>query len=334
MNSSYIIPQAQMASAVMSGLRGESFQDGLANSFRTLWQDVGGEGNFVMNSLVPSIQNYDPKTKGPISTKVSKLDNAVDRLGWFANETFTPGVAREYERATSKVKPQPAAQTAMRQFGIRVNDTTIEDGARFKLNAVKDNLTSLSSDYSYQKYKKQGADLEQEYQRLNKDYRDNSALLIKHAKNYRTLGKSEDEVIAMMRENGLGPSKVLTAIDGQVTDLPRVDRKSITQRFEELPGTTDAEKMKEIGKIAKTDPFLAKSLATKLKENMKIKMLKISERDKAVMALGADDGTRAEYIWGQMKQSPDPDSVYKNYLSKGLIDAQVDQQIRSYRNAK
>ncbi len=225
-------------------------------------------------------------------------------------------------------------QTVLRQAGIRVNDTTIEDGARFRIKKVKDSLTALSKDYSYQRYKKQGQDLEPEYQRINEDYKANSAMLAKHAKNYRTLGFSEDKVLKLLRENGIGPAKALAAIDGEVTDLPKIPRRSITDEYESLPGTTEQEKMKAITEVSKADPFLAKSLATKLREEAKIKMLKIDERDKAVMSLGSDDGTRAAYIFKQMQKSQDPDGVCRNFLKKGLIDAQVQQQLQSLKNAK
>lgn len=334
MNSSYLVPHAQLIAPFMAGLEGRNFKDAAGRFAETLVEDLGGEGNFVLNALVPAIQNYDPKTKEPISKKVNPQDSRIDRLGWFAKEAFTPGIAREIDRATSKVKLQPTQQTVLRQAGIRVNDTTIEDGARFRLNKVKDSLTALSKDYSYQRYKKQGQDLDAEYQRINKDYRDNSALLAKHAKNYRTLGFSEDKILQLMRDNGIGPAKALAAIDGEVLDLPRTPRKSITEMYETLPGATEQEKMKAITEVSKTDPFLAKSLATKLREEAKIKMLKISERDKAVMGLGADDGTRAGYIFSQMQKSQDPDGVYKNYLKKGLIDAQVNQQLQALKNAK
>jgi len=334
MNSSYLVPQAQLIAPFMAGLEGRNFKDAASRFAETLVEDLGGEGNFVLNALVPAIQNYNPKTKEPISKKVSAQDSRMDRLGWFADETFTPGIAREFERATSKTRLQPMQQTVLRQAGIRVNDTTIEDGARFRIKKVKDSLTALSKDYSYQRYKKQGQDLEPEYQRINEDYKANSAMLAKHAKNYRTLGFSEDKVLKLLRENGIGPAKALAAIDGEVTDLPKIPRRSITDEYESLPGTTEQEKMKAITEVSKADPFLAKSLATKLREEAKIKMLKIDERDKAVMSLGSDDGTRAAYIFKQMQKSQDPDGVCRNFLKKGLIDAQVQQQLQSLKNAK
>lgn len=333
-NASYIAPQAQMLAPLFAGLRGESFKDGMLKASEAIWEEVGGEGNFVMNSLVPAVQNYDPETGRQISKKVDRLASITDRAGWFANETFQPGFQREWNRATSELKPQPKTQTALRQAGIRVNDTTIEDGVRFRFNAIKENLTALSSDYSYQKYKKTGQDLEQEYQKLNQDYRDNAAMLTKHAKNLRTLGKTEDEIIRLMRDNGIGAEKALESIDGRVIDMPKVPRMSITEQYENLPGVTEKEKLDAIMKISKEDPFLAKSLASKHKEMVKTRMLKISERDKAVMALGSDDGTRAAYIWRKMQESPDPDGVYKDFLKKGLIDGQVYSQINSYRNIK
>ena len=326
-NTSYIIPHAQMAAPFVAAMQEEDFRSALLKGVETFAEDVGGEGNFLMNALVPAIQNYDPKTGKPISKKVDKIDNMIERAGWFAEDTWTPGIAREIERATSEVRGQPLKQTVMRQAGIRLNDTTIEDGARFKINGINENLTSLASDLSYVRNKKTGAELDSEYQRINAVYRENIAQLSKHAQNYKILGMSEDQVIKMMRDNGVGSKITLAAIDGRVVDLPKDPRVSITDRYEALTGTPQ-EKEKQIREIGKTEPFIAKSLAEKHKQILIDSRLKISERDKAIRSLGANDGTRAEYIWNQMQESSSPDGTLRQYMKKGLVNAEVLHQIR------
>lgn len=326
-NSSYIIPHAQMAAPFVAAYEEQDFKSAVLKGIQTFNEDVAGEGNFLMNALVPAVQNYNPKTGRPISKEVDKIDDIIERTGWFAEETWTPGIAREIERATSETKPQPASQTVMRQVGIRVNDITVEDGARFKINGIKENLTALSSDLSYMRNKKTGDELESEYQKLNQTYKDNVGELAKHAKNYKTLGMSEDQVIRMMRNNGVGAKIALAAMDGEIVDLPKTPRVSITERYEALTGTRE-EKERQIREIAKTEPFIAKSLVEKHKEVLIDDRLNISERDKAIRSLGSEDGTRAEYIWQQMQKSSDPDGLLRQYTQRKLVTPEVLYQIR------
>lgn len=331
-NVSYIVPHAQMAAPFVAAFGEEDFKSALLKGVETFSEDVGGEGNFLMNALVPAIQNYNPKTGDPISKKVDKIDNMLERTQWFAEDTWTPGIMREIERATSETKPQPMEQTIMRQAGIRLNDTTIEDGARFKINDLKKNLTSLSGDYSYQRNKKVGPELDEEYQRINETYKENVQQLSKHAQNYKILGLSEDQVIKLMRDNGIGANMALSAMDGEVIDLPKTPRLSITEKYEQLAGSR-TEKENQIREIAKTEPFIAKSLVEKHKQVLIDDRLNISERDKAIRALGADDGTRAEYIWRQMQKSPDPDGTLQQYAQRKLVTPQVMYQIRLLRQS-
>ena len=326
MNTSYLVPHAQMAAPFLSALREEDPKQAITKGLATWLEDVGGEGNFFINALVPAIQNYDPKTSQPISKSTNQVENALERSGWFAGTLWTPGFKREFDRATSETDPQSIKQTALRQAGLRWNNTTIEDGARFKINAVKENLASLASDYSYARYKKVGDDLAQEYQSINKNYRDNVQLLGKHASNYRTLGKTNDEIIRMFRDNGIGAATALAAVDGEVLDLPQFKSQSTTEIYESLPAGRK-EKEKAIREYSKKDPFRGKALIEKHKQVLRDDALNISERDKAIRSLGADDGTRARYIFKKMKESSNPDALLRDYIKRRLVNQEVLQQI-------
>lgn len=333
MNTSYLVPHAQMAAPFLAALREEDPKEALSKGLSTWWEDVGGEGNFVINALVPAIQNYDPKTAQPISKAVTDTENRLERAGWLASTMWTPGFKREFDRATSEVKPQSIEQTAARQAGLRWNKTTIEDGARFKINAVKENLASLSSDYSYARFHKTGDALQQDYAKINKNYRDNVQLLGQHAANYRALGKSDDEIIRMFRDNGIGAQTALAAIDGEIIDLPQIKNQSVTELYESLPADR-REKEKAIRELGKTDPFRAKALVEKHKQILKDSKLNISERDKAIRSLGADDGTRARYIWRKMQQSSNPDALLRDYVKRRLVNQEVLQQINALKRTQ
>lgn len=328
-NPSYLVPAAQLATPFMAAMNGESFEDAVMKGFSSLYGSVSGEGNFIMNALVPAIQNKDLKTGRAISAETDAIDSIIERSGWFVDETFTPGVVREFNKATSTTEPQSVNQTAMRQFGLRVNKTTIDKGASFKIKEVVNSLSSLSSDMSSARFKISGEELENEYQRLNGIYRRNQEELIKHASNYQKLGLSQNEVIRLLRGNNIGAKNALAVIDGEVLDMQKAPRESITDIYDELQG----DKVNAIREIAKKKPALAKSLAEKHKELTRNQRLNIDEKDKAVLSLGATDGSRAEYILKQMRKSNDPNGVLREFKRRRLVTAAVMDYINQAQNA-
>jgi hypothetical protein len=328
-NPSYLVPAAQLATPFMAAMNGESFEDAVIKGFSSLYGSVSGEGNFIMNALVPAIQNKDLKTGRAISAETDAIDSIIERSGWFVDETFTPGVVREFNKATSPTEPQSVNQTAMRQFGLRVNKTSIDKGASFKIKEVVNSLSSLSSDMSSARFKISGEELENEYQRLNGIYRRNQEELIKHASNYQKLGLSQNEVIRLLRGNNIGAKNALAVIDGEVLDMQKAPRESITDIYDELQG----DKVNAIREIAKKKPALAKSLAEKHKELTRNQRLNIDEKDKAVLSLGATDGSRAEYILKQMRKSNDPNGVLREFKRRRLVTAAVMDYINQAQNA-
>ena len=179
------------------------------------------------------------------------------------------------------------------------------------------------------RFKISGEELENEYQRLNGVYRRNQEELIKHASNYQKLGLSQNEVIRLLRDNNIGVKNALAVIDGEVLDMPKAPRESITDIYEELSG----DKVKAIREIAKKKPALAKSLADKHKELTRNQRLNIDEKDKAVLSLGATDGSRAEYILKQMRKSNDPNGVLREFKRRRLVTAAVMDYIDQAQNA-
>jgi hypothetical protein len=57
------------------------------------------------------------------------------------------------------------------------------------------------------------------------------------------------------------------------------------------------------------------------------------EKDKAVLSLGATDGSRAEYILKQMRKSNDPNGVLREFKRRRLVTAAVMDYINQAQNA-
>lgn len=325
-NASYLIPHAQMAGVITSAMRGEDFQEAASNALGTMIEDIGGEGNFMMNAIVPAVQNYVPGKEEKISKATGRIENISERFGWFVDEAFMPGLFREVKKATSETDPQPASQTALRQAGIRINDTTINEGAGFKIRSAENDLRSIARDYGRAKYRLTGDELNAAYDELNGAYQENFQRLIGHAQGYKTLGMGESEVIKLLKDNGISGRNALLAIDGKMAELPRANRDTPTSRWEAMEGKSMEAKRTEIRQI--DDKAMRDSLLRKWDQVRSMERRGISERDKVVMSLGVSDGTRAEYIYERMRQSESPEQVLQNYRQKRIATKEVVRQIR------
>lgn len=325
-NASYMIPHAQMGGVVMSAFRGEGFGQAATEALETLLADIGGEGNFVMNAMVPALQNLRLGKEEKISKKTDPFANRLERLGWFVHEEFMPGLFREIKKATDQVDIQPAQQTALRQAGIRINDTTIEEGASFKLSSAKTDLQSIRRDYARAQFREAGSDLQSTYNQLNQTYKDNFSKLVMHAENYRTLGLSEGEVIKMFRDSGISGKDALLAIDGVVPDMPSANRDTPTSRWENMAGLSESQKREQIRNIE--DKNMRDSLMRKMKREKELERRGVSERERVILSLGVNDGERANFIYKEMTASDNPENVLRNYVRKRIATDDVVRQIR------
>lgn len=320
-NVSYMIPHAQMAGVVTSALRGESMQQAVGNSVSTLFEDVGGELPFVMQSLVPAVGNYIPGKGEPISTDPSKLNRAVDQAQWFAQDAFMPGVVREMDKA---LKDQPLSQTALRQAGIRINDTTIEEGVGYKLRQAKDYLKAQRTKYNRDVFG--GMTPQAAYDANNEGYRLNFENLITYASDLKTLGKTEDEIINIFKDNGLSGRDTLMAIDGKVSDLRVGKRDTPSARWEEMSDLNYREKLSTIRSTE--DRSMRDTLMQKLKKEKEYQRRGLSERDQVILSLGVSDGERASYIYDRMKDSANPYAYLMDLRQKRIATKNVLRQIR------
>jgi len=327
-NTSYLVPHMQAAAPFLSAMRGESFADAAKKFTATAGEDLLGEGSFVMNSLSQALNNHSYNTGKQISVSPDGVQKASDISSWFVKDLFEPGVVREIEKA----RTNPTGVTAARQLGFRANSSTIEDGFRYKAGPVRIALNGLKADASFTTRRlEQGKisedDFQSEYARLNESFRQNHAVLNHHVANLKVLGKSEDEIIKMLRDNGLGAETALFATSGIIEDLPARKGMSIAERHEEMLALPDGERMEKIVGMAKEDPDVAKQIMQREKEYRRDRALKISERDKAIRSLSVTDGKRAKFIVTEMQNSTDPMGVILRYRKKGLLTPEVERDI-------
>lgn len=320
-NATYLVPQMQVIAPFMSAFRGESISDALSKMSETAGDGVLENGGFMFKGVSQALANYDNEAQQKITTDPTLYGKIVDQAAWAGKELFEPGFVRE----SKKAQENPLAVTAMRMGGIRVNATTEEKGFGFRLREVQSDLDTVKDQLATARYRdtdKTGRllnkeELGAEYETmLNPLYKSHQEQLIKHVKNMRVLGYDNDAIMKMMAKNKVPNLEALNAIDGIVEDLPIVDRKTISDTYENLikqPGDI----YNKILDVAKTDKDSAKALANYHKQQARDKILNISERDNAIRKL--DDQKQADFIYGEIKRSDSPEALLNQYAKKRVV---------------
>jgi hypothetical protein len=246
----------------------------------------------------------------------------VDQVSWASKELFQPGFVREAKKA----QENPLSLTAMRMGGIRVNATTEEKGFGFRLREVQSKLDTVKDQLAtarYRDFDKIGRllnkeELESTYATtLNPLYKNHQQELNKHVGNMRILGYDNDSIIRMMAKSKIPNIEVINAIDGNVEDLPIIDRTTTSKTYEDLikqPGDI----YKKIMDVANTDRDLAKALAEYHKKQTRDKILNISERDNALRNL--DTMQQSDFIYKELKRSDNPDALLNQYVKKRVVN--------------
>ena len=317
-NSSYIVPHMQIIGPFLSAARGESMQDAFGKFSETFIQDAAGEGSFPFIVAGQALANHSYKTGAPISYDPAMTGKVADISQFFVKELFEPGVMREIEKS----RVQPISTTVARQAGIRINETTIADGFRFKANRAKQALNGISENVAYQRGKLERNQIGQgefsaRFAEQDNEFKKQEQELIKHTQNLRTLGKTDDEIINMMKDSGIGSSKILNAIEGRSVGISITPKDTTLDKYESLTGRTNREKELEISKMFKSDPVVARKLLDYHKQILKDDILDIKPRDKLVRALPIPE--RARYIFDRMNESESPDGVFMQFYKKGVI---------------
>jgi hypothetical protein len=337
-NPSYVVPNAVGLSALDAGLKGQPLEgvvDMLTNEFV-------GEGSFLLRSTVAAVFNVDPKNRKKISAEVDRYKNTVDRVKFAIADAFEPGFARELRKFQEAGRGQGELTTGdvyRRQIGVRLNSFDVKESAMFSVKENVDNSRLESSRYSSARdySKKSKEEIDQIYQQANSSHRANMQEIIKKVNSLRNLDLSQDEIIEILGADGarLGNAAILDTLRGTVSNLPLVKRKTPTSIWDEqLAPLSPREQEREISRIAKIDPQLATGLANILRSNRSAGAKGINSIDRLYMGLGVGDGTRAEYIYQQMKESPNPNALLTEFKRKGIVTQQVAKQIEQRQMAE
>jgi hypothetical protein len=300
--------------------------------------ELVGEGSFVGRSLYSSLFNVDPKTKKPISYQTDKAKNISERIVFGLTDAFMPGVGREVEKLGKAMRGEGKLSTEdvlKRQVGVRVNDFTVEDGAKMKVRGVVDNVKLAAADYNAARDFRQLAptQLEVVYQNANNARTDALNKIGRHVSNMRTLGMDDEKIVTILKDTGLAAKDILGVLSGQIDPLPREKKITATDVYSEIAALPAKEQLSAISEYAKTDTAMYRSLMDKYREESRLKARGVSTFDRLVMSLGVDDGERATYINRSTQGMTEGEkSMYLNSLrQKKILTPKVENQMNVYR---
>jgi len=334
MNPSYMVPHTVALSAFEAGLSGQPFDSVL--SFAA--DELVGEGSFVGRALYASLFNVDPKTRKPVSYQTDKAKNISERIAFGLEDAFMPGVGREVEKLGKAMRGEGKLSTEdvlKRQVGVRVNDFTVEDGAKMKVRKVADNVKFATADYNSARDNRQlaPAQLEVVYQNANNARTDALNKIGRHVSNMRTLGVDDEKIVTILKDTGLAAKDILGVLSGQIDPLPREKKITATDVYSEIAALPAKEQLSAISEYAKTDTAMYRSLMDKYREESRLKARGVSTFDRLVMSLGVDDGERATYINRSTQGMTEGEkSMYLNSLrQKKILTPKVENQMNVYR---
>jgi hypothetical protein len=334
MNPSYMVPHAVALSAFEAGLSGSPFESVL--SFAA--DELVGEGSFVGRSVYASLFNEDPRTKKPISYQTDKAKNVSERIAFALTDAFTPGFGREMEKFGKAMRGEGKLSTEdvlKRQVGVRVNDFTVEDGAKMKVRNVVENVKFATADYNAARDYRQLApnQLEVVYQNANNARIDALNKIGRHVSNMKTLGVNDDKIVTILKDSGLAAKDILGVLTGQIEVLPRQKKITATDIYSEISALPAKEQLSAISEYAKSDMTMYKNLMEKYREESRLKARGVSTFDRLVMSLGIDDGERAAYINRSTQGMTQAEkTIYLNSLrQKKILTSKVENQMNVYR---
>lgn len=306
-NLSYQIPHAQLIGIVASAMKGETMEEAFGKLASATYDEIGGEGTFVMQNMMAALANVDFETRKAISDDPNKFISAMKRMGFFTKETFSVGEWREIKKAMEN----PASQTLLRHGGIRINNTTIDKGASFRVRKVGEQIRGLNSRLASAR---RNGSIGQ-FQRGVQTHQALFQEVAKHGRNLQTLGKTSDEAIATLVNSGISRKMAVGAVDGVY----------IAPEFEKQQGIGDiVDELDSLGKDEKITALKGMDVITRRKvlKQMQVQARRKdwTERDKYVYGLGSTSGERANHVLQGMSNVRDPKVYLRSLYRKKVIN--------------
>ena len=204
-NVGYQIPAAELGEVSRAALRGDNAFEAVGNAMVSLFSKLQGNGlgqTINLSLITEAFTNVDLQSGDPI-LEDEGFEYAMNMAKRYSYEAFTPSFAKRASRGElfeGNTKTKTLVDLAL---GLRRKYTTVEKGAFFKMRAINDDIGLIKRRYrSYTNeaiggkvtINGQEVSVSDAYARESEKYAKEMAEVIKHVRNYKTLGVSSETI--------------------------------------------------------------------------------------------------------------------------------------------
>jgi hypothetical protein len=178
--------------------------------------------------------------------------------------------------------------------------------------------------------KKTPADIEKEYRKSSEQYERAFRDSVQRVQDFRTTGRTDAEIVTMLKDAGMGSQEILSAMQGVFVPLSREVPTMASELYEQLlVGRTPKEQIAELRELGKVDPVMARSVRNLMVGDKRREYRGISETDRLIGNLSVGTGQRGRYLAAQLKDlsTEDRNRRLDELARKGLVNQKVRQDV-------
>jgi len=337
-NPSYVAPHSIISNIVTQFLEADGKVEGVLAAAQAIAGEFGGEGTLVWQALASAVSNSRPEGAGRV-TEIRGVAGTPERVAYFIENGFPIGTLREYrnlrdalsgtERTGGRIL-EPA-DTLKRLGGYRAYSyDMLKAGAQKAKPIVSQQMTARGNYRQAIDNKKTPTDIEKEYRKSSALYERAFRDSVQRVQDFRTTGRTDPEIVTMLKDAGMGSQEILSAMQGVFVPLPRELPTLASELYEtRLVGRSAKDQIAELRELAKTDPVMARNVRNLMVGDKRREYRGISETDRLIGNLSVGTGQRGRYLAAQLKDlsTEDRNRRLDELARKGLVNQKVRQDV-------
>lgn len=338
-NISYILPHALVFEALESGARAETGEEAVKRFGNTFMkQFLAGDGGVFLGPVVEAWVGVNRETGRPVINRESPTP-FTDSMRYVYDQSLEPGFVAKAQRTVKAIREEKGpfgrvyslSEEGWRLAGVRAQTIDFNLAAEYKARELGRRWTDATLLYrTMQGRNVPEADLEAAYARSEQARQTVFSVVQNYLRLGRVAGVPDDALVKNLRAaGGLSADELLGALDGRYVAGSREKRESGAALIERVAKLPEEQRASELVRAITADPRLARSLQREVETLAK----GITQRDRLVLALNVNDGSRARWIAGQLAEGRVPVAEAGAWLGelrrKGILTDSVRDQLQT-----
>ncbi len=347
-NLNYTFPHSTAIEAASLAARQATPEEAFSSLSKSLGKQLFGAN--LLLAPVSEVVSGRTKYGTPITSENSPIyKQFIDKSSYFLDNTLNPLVVKETNKFFKTLKSKDFKVETSGGQVYTVNDLLKENFAgirkktfnpysRLKTDAFSLSKTMSDDRVSYASNRRRAFDdagkqeAYQQYAQLHSTVFDKIKKIVNDS---RELGLSDEEIALTLKDGRIDSQTILGAITDTYLPPPIAKDGEMSAELlaDEVMNLPASRRGSAISKIAREQPKIAASVASRVRSQIRDLALGVNEIDRLIGALDANDGTRAKYITKQLSKlgTEQERQDYINELrSKRLLTPLVYEQVKAY----